>query len=251
MQNNTSKNLYTDGDYAAMHPDWHLEDAPGKAIDIFPSLSHVLESNSRKDILKIADVGAGVGGVLTEVGKLVSASYPHLKVDLTGFEISPHAVNKGRELFPLLDLRHKYFEAKDGSFDIVMLIDVLEHLENPRDILRAAIVCSEYLVVRQPLVESFSSYLQNRYRSEREVYGHINHFNYRSFIDLLTSVGWEPVKVDLVPWWELATPQQYKASFVRKLTCKFNRVIMSYLLGDYNLIGVFKRADSNALTGCN
>lgn len=250
MQNNTSKNLYIDGDYAAMHPDWHLEDAPGKAIDIFPALGFVVECYNGKNMLKIADVGAGVGGVLSEVGKLVSASYPHLNVDLTGFEISPQAVNKGRELFPLLDLRHKYFEAEDGPFDIVMLIDVLEHLENPRDILRAAISCSDYLVVRQPLVESFSSYLQNRYRSEREIYGHINHFNCRSFVDLLSSVGWETVKVDLVPWWELATPQQFKASFIRKLTCKFNRTITSYLLGDYNLIGAFKRADKDAQLDC-
>jgi len=94
VQNNTSKNLYIDGDYAVLHPDWHLEDAPGKAIDIFPSLSHVVECNNGKNTLKIADVGAGVGGVLTEVGKLVSASYPQLKVELMGFEISPHAVSK-------------------------------------------------------------------------------------------------------------------------------------------------------------
>ena len=158
-------------------------------------------------------------------------------------------LNKGRELFPLLDLRHKYFEANDGSFDVVMLIDVLEHLENPRDILRTAIACSEYLVVRQPLVESFSSYLQNRYRTEREIYGHINHFNYRTFIDLMLSVGWVPIKVDLVPWWEFATPQRYKASFIRKLTSKFNRTITSYLFGDYNLIGAFKRADRDVQIG--
>ncbi len=245
MLNSESANLYTDGAYAAKHPEWHLEDAQGKSADIFPALCCVLDDCGKNGAISIADVGAGVGGVLTEVGKRVSNTYHHLKVSLTGFEISTHAISKGRELFPFLDLRQKYFEANDGPFDVVMLIDVLEHLENPREVLRAAIGASEYLLVRQPLVESFSSYLQNRYRDERQEYGHINHFNYRSFVDLLSSVGWEPIKVDLVPWWELNTPQLYKASILRKLTGKFNRVVTSYLFGGFCLIGIFKRTENN------
>ena len=58
-----ARELYEGGEYAARHSDWHLADAPDKARDLMPGLRAVV-----KDLgggrLRIADVGAGVGGVL-------------------------------------------------------------------------------------------------------------------------------------------------------------------------------------------
>jgi SAM-dependent methyltransferase len=234
--------LYTSGDYGLKHQDWHLEDAPSKVDDIMPALLAVVES-IQSDTVKIADVGAGTGGVVAEIVNQLAQIDTNLTVDATGFEISPVAIQTGREIFPDLDLREKFFEPSDGPFDVVLFVDVLEHLENPWEMLRIAHDASEYMIVRQPLLDNFSTFRHDNYCDQREHWGHINYFNYRSFIDMAKATGWKPLKVDLLASWELTENKNkgQQVSPLHSLVTGAARLMASYFISGFYLNAAFQR----------
>jgi|GEM_PF-6008231 len=237
----SSTDLYISGNYGLQHQDWHLSDAPYKVEDLMPSL--LIAANSvENNLFRIADIGAGVGGVLAECTQRITKAIKHLECEAVGFEISPFAVDIGRKLFPNIDLRQKTFESSDGPFDVLMFVDVLEHLENPWELLRIANKSSEYMIIRQPLLENFSTFRHNNYHNQREEWGHIAYFNYYSFMDMAYATGWKPIKVNLLANWELSGKEKKRASLFNRLIVKSNRVLASYLISGFYLNGIFKKA---------
>ena len=55
--------LYTEREDREQHPDWHLADSSGKAMDLMRGVLAVVDARN-SDTLKVADIGAGVGGAL-------------------------------------------------------------------------------------------------------------------------------------------------------------------------------------------
>jgi hypothetical protein len=233
---------YTSGAYAAQHPDWHLGDARGKAEDLLPGLLAVVERIAA-GTFRLADVGAGVGAVLAEVVKRLREKCPQLPIDATAMEVSPQAADSARRLNPELNVVCKLLEPTDGPFTAIMLVDVLEHLENPWEMLRTAAHASRFLVVRQPLLEGFSMFRHNRYRPEREKWGHIGYFNERSFLDMAEATGWKPLHVELIAPWELKTSQAKRVSPIKRLLIRANRPISSHFMSGFYLNGSFERTD--------
>jgi SAM-dependent methyltransferase len=232
--------LYLSGDYGTSHETWHLQDAVHKVQDILPAMLAVIHTLPDSK-LRVADVGAGAGGVSAELTQQVSKMSPKINLCLTGFEISSYAIEMGRKRFPELDLRQKFFDSADGPFDVVLFIDVLEHLENPWQMLRTARETSEFMVVRQPLLNSFSTFRHDNYKNQRETWGHIAYFDYQLFLDMARATGWEPFKVDLVAPWELNGNHQHFGSPINSVLTKWNRILASYLLSGFYLNGAFRR----------
>jgi Methyltransferase domain len=190
---------YTGGEYAARHPDWHVADAEAKASELLPGVK-ALAGLVTNPI--ICDVGTGVGGVPAALMRMLpsaGASQPRY----VGLEISEYAVRRGREMHPYLEIRNKPLEESDGPFDATLFADVLEHLENPWEMLRLARRVSRYLLVRQPLLDNIGLFRRNKYEQERRDLGHIAFFNYRSFLDMTLATGWRPHTVSLVAPWEM------------------------------------------------
>jgi hypothetical protein len=234
--------LYTDGEYARKHPAWHLPDAPAKAKDLTLGLAELLQ-RLPGERLRLADVGAGVGGVLHEVIEVVRKLDPEVHVDPVGFEISQQAVMAAGQLFPGLPIRCKFLEASDGPFDVVLLVDVLEHVENPWELLRTARATSRFLLVRQPLLECFSTFRHDNYSCQREEWGHIGFFTGRSFLDMAAATGWIPVKAGLIAPWELATSIS-RGGWPHRALCRLDRTIASYFLSGFYLNGLFEGASA-------
>jgi SAM-dependent methyltransferase len=233
--------LYASDGYAEKNPSWHLEDAPAKVGDILPACRAAIMDSGLATI-RIADIGSGAGGVLNETLKQLRDAFPVLRIEGVGFEVSPFAIAKGREKFPQLDIREKFFSADDGPFSIALLVDVLEHLENPWEMLRTARATSRYLVVRQPLEEGFSFFRHNAYSKQREAFGHIGYFNWHSFLDMASATGWEPLKVDLLAAWELGTSRG-SPSLLKRLFTNANRLMASHFLSGFYLVGAFRARD--------
>jgi len=233
---------YLSGGYLTAHADWHLEDAPGKALDIGPSIDAVIDALG-KGSLRIADVGAGVGGVLHETRKRLAKERPEIEVETVGFEISEQAVERGHALHPDVELRNQFFDASVGEFDVVTFNDVLEHLENPWEMLRNAAVVAPFMVVRQPLLEGFSIFRHDLYRFQQDHYGHIAYFNVHSFQQLTAATGWEPIGDGLTPPWDLHTGKANKGRFASTLD-KIDRRWASFFCSGYYQVGAYRRRDA-------
>lgn len=101
-----------------------------------------------KESRTVSDLGCGNGGFLHEL----SLKYPLIKA--WGYDLSPLAVEDGREKYGA-DARLKDFVNEDVEFgDVVVLTEVLEHLVDPPGLLRRIRGKSRWIVASCPSEEN-------------------------------------------------------------------------------------------------
>jgi ubiquinone/menaquinone biosynthesis C-methylase UbiE len=153
----------------------HLEQLGGKA------LGHVL------------DVGAGDGAVLQEIERRRIAS----KLDAVEISSSGIDLVASRRL-SLLNAVQSFDGYKlpfdDKSFDTAIAIHVLEHVEHERLFLNELKRVSKRVFVEVPLEHTF--------RLQRSIaigkpFGHINHYTFDRFLNLLDTCGLKPVTASI------------------------------------------------------
>lgn len=166
------KNIYKSGQYLKNHPDWHEADAPWKAGQILK----ILRRNALRP-LSILDIGCGSG----EIPRLLSQK---IAVTCVGYDISPQAIEIARKK------ETKYLKFVDklpsAKFDLVLLIDTLEHLKFPEKYLIKIASSADYLVIHLPLSLSAQAILRRkpldlgRIRS-----GHLHDYNKKTALKML------------------------------------------------------------------
>jgi len=113
--------MYVDGEYLKYNPTWDVEDAPWKADLIIRMLQkHRLEPKT------ICEVGCGSGEILLQLQKRMSPSCQFM-----GYDISPKAYEMCHKRFnnQLCFRLKNIVEEHDVFFDVILLIDVIEHLD--------------------------------------------------------------------------------------------------------------------------
>jgi 2-polyprenyl-3-methyl-5-hydroxy-6-metoxy-1,4-benzoquinol methylase len=177
--------IYRDGTYGRKHPAWHEEDAPYKAKDILRLL--------RKHGIKpatVCEVGCGSGGILELLAREFGSA------QCTGFDISEQALalcrpKAGKNLLFLPGS----LPERDAHFDLVLAIDVFEHVEDYIGFLKELRPKGTYTVFRVPLNLSVQSVL-SRSRpilSAREAYGHLHYFTRETALATLRDAGYRIV----------------------------------------------------------
>jgi SAM-dependent methyltransferase len=174
-----SDKVYIDGTYSSSHPAWHDEDAPWKASQIY----RILEDNNLKPH-RIVDVGCGAGGVLAS---LVN-SFPPSQPQAVGFDISPDAINMACRVraAPGFSFRcGDFLETNDADFDLLLCIDVFEHVEDYLGFLRKLRPRAKLHVFHIPLDMYISGLLRKGHLGMRQEYGHIHYFDRFTAIETL------------------------------------------------------------------
>jgi len=154
------KNIYVNGEYIKMHPSYHIEDSSWKAKQI---LKILVKHNLRPDT--VCEFGCGAGEIL----KQLQINMPE-GVIFYGYEISPQAFDlcKQRENerlhFYLEDLYSgptKLLSKEDITpFDILLCMDVFEHVEDYMGFLRKLRQKAMYKIFHIPLDISAQSVLR-------------------------------------------------------------------------------------------
>src|SRR6266513_3158583 len=143
MSDQAAQRRYLDGEYRKANPTWDQEDSPWKA-----SLVRELIVEAGIPATSIAEVGCGAGGVLAEL----RGAFPQAR--LSGFDIAPDAVQFWRQHaaagveYTLGD----FFEAShERRYDLILLLDVLEHLADPMGFLTRLRPRAEHFILHIPL----------------------------------------------------------------------------------------------------
>lgn len=145
--------------------------------------SHVNDLNS------ILEIGAGTGSLLSQ-----------FKGEKLGYDINCRAVAYGKAKFNI-DLRCEewHSELTNRRFDLLMTISVMEHISNPRPLLKE--MCNycdkhkSYLFVSVPFLDKDKwNYLHNTdYRAKGTPFFdndvHVTHFSSKGLIAALTDFG--------------------------------------------------------------
>jgi 2-polyprenyl-3-methyl-5-hydroxy-6-metoxy-1,4-benzoquinol methylase len=178
--------IYTDGRYLEHNPQWHEEDAAWKARNIELMIrKHGLESTT------IAEIGCGAGGVLMA---LTNALGPN--VSATGFEVSPQAFElaKPRETANVKFLFGQSLTELEERFDLVLVIDVLEHLEDYFSFLRQVRPLGRHKIFHFPLDLSAQSVLRGRPLMKwRAEVGHLHYFVKETALASLRETGYRVI----------------------------------------------------------
>ena len=185
--------LYADGSYLEKNPSWHVEDSQWKATQILKMLArNNLHPSS------ICEVGCGAGEILRQL-------HDRLDFDpkLTGYEISPQAYGMALERsserldFLLKDI----FEDGTAIFDLALVIDVIEHVEDYHSFLRRLRSHAPHMIFHIPLEISANSALRPETMVQSRIrLGHLHYFTESTALDVLRVAGYE-----IIDWFYTAS----------------------------------------------
>jgi SAM-dependent methyltransferase len=189
VDDKTAADLYTSGEYATANPTWHAEDSPWKARQIMRILRPCLSSQCS---LRICEIGCGVGIVLAELQRRLR----ELKVEAVcvGYDIAPVAIKEAVSIHGQSDILS--FECCDVlskaalQCDWCLLIDVLEHLQDPVQFLqelrrRGA----KRFIVNLPLENSLINIVRGKTDPRRSRVGHLHFWDTYSALSVLERAG--------------------------------------------------------------
>lgn len=174
---------YTSGEYLAQTGGtWFLEYSPFKAGQVVKMLRrHGLAPRS------VCEIGCGAGGILATLAAELDPA-----AEMVGYEISPQAVELGRTTWDRPNLRLVLGDAfaSPERFDLVLVMDVVEHVEDCFDFLRKARSKGEHKIYHIPLEISAAMAARDGYASRWER-GHIHFFSRTSALAMLEHTGHE------------------------------------------------------------
>lgn len=173
---------YTNGRYLAANPGWHAEDSPWKAAQIVKMLR-------RHGLLpaRICEVGCGAGEVLAQLQQ----SFP--ESELTGWDISPQAIAlaQHRANARLQFYCGDFLVSSPQELDLLLVLDVLEHVEDYFAFLRGLRGRSTYILFHIPLDLSAQAVLRGLLLRWREEVGHLHYFTRELALQALQESGYE------------------------------------------------------------
>lgn len=181
--------LYTSGQYLENTQTWHTEDSPWKAAQI-----HAFLKKNALSLHQVAEIGCGAGRVLSELAGQSGLESTCFK----GYEISSQAmamaadVKTDRVSFSLENL---LAEQNVEYFDLLLAIDVFEHVPDYMGFVRGCKAKADYKLYHIPLDLHVSSVLRNAFFNGRYTLGHLHYFTADSAIATLKDTGHEIIDV--------------------------------------------------------
>jgi 2-polyprenyl-3-methyl-5-hydroxy-6-metoxy-1,4-benzoquinol methylase len=147
--------------------------------------------------LRVLDFGCSYGAFLTTLLERMEHD-----VEVHGIEVNPEVCEKASSRLNgasvhCVDLKVDRGEVPQRYFDAITLLDVIEHLDDPRVYLKRLAECARpdgLLLISTPNIESFNARLyKSRWILHTPPY-HICYFGPRSIEVLLRETGWTVVR---------------------------------------------------------
>jgi SAM-dependent methyltransferase len=177
--------IYCDGEYLMNNRNWHAEDSAWKARQI----SQIIDRNNIS-FHTVMEVGCGAGEILNEL----SSIYDDEKCSFDGFDISPQAISMAKQNEnPRIRyfLEDPLFEKNDKHHDLLLMIDVFEHVRDYMGFVGSCKAKADYKIFHIPLELSVSSLLRNTLLVPRRNVGHLHYFTAESALATLKEMGHE------------------------------------------------------------
>lgn len=232
-----SEKIYTEenGEYLKNNnPTWHVQDSPWKAKQIVKMLNR-----NPINPKSIAEVGYGAGEILNQL----LLSLPN-DVSFTGYDISSDAISlaKQREK-ERLEFKHENFLDTNAKFDLLLMIDVFEHVDDYLGFLKSCKIKAKNTIFHIPLDISVSAILRNKLISGRNSVGHLHYFMKETAIASLVDSGYDIVD-SFYTAGSLDLPRKTLKSRIavlpRKLMFNTNQDFAAKMLGGFSLLFLTK-----------
>jgi len=225
------KDIYNDSTYLNKNPTWHEEDAPFKASKIIK----LLERNPIS-FKTVAEIGCGSGEILVQL----APQLPNV-TNFFGFDISKDAINiarkkeTGKIKFDIKDISDK---SENCFYDLQLVIDVIEHLDDYFNFLRGIVSKSRYTIFHIPLDMCVWTLFREKMLIEsKDRVGHIHNFTEDFIKNILSDYGFEILdKIYTAPTFQVISTKQKFVHFIRKFIFSINKRFCTKTLGGYSIL---------------
>jgi SAM-dependent methyltransferase len=228
-----SSNIYTDGTYFKNNPEWGIKDAQWKAQVI----SDLLQKNNITP-KEIIDVGCGAGGILESLSKGVGR---HAK--LTGYDISSQAIAMAKkfESERLQFINDDITTFNNIHTELLLVIDVIEHVDDFYKFLENLKSKSEYFVFHIPLDLSCRTVLKPHVLlQQRNTVGHIHYFSKEMVLWMLSDKGYKVIDWEYTkPIVDTDPPGSFKRRIkkvLRNFSFSVSKDLSAKLWGNYSMM---------------
>jgi len=231
LQDVPTKSIYQDGTYLDKNPLWHVEESPWKAAQIL----RMMEQNHLAPET-ICEIGCGAGEVLKQLEKKMDP-----RCEFWGYEISPQAFELARSRadqrlhFKLMDI----LDDEDAHFDLILVLDLIEHLEDYFSFLRGIKWKAHWKIIHFPLDLSVQTvFRKNGLIKRRDLYAHLHYFTKEIALRTLRETDYEVLDCFYTPRSiDLGTdPIQKILKLPRKLSFAIHPDLAVRILGGFSLL---------------
>lgn len=176
-------------DYAARNPTWHEEDGPAKAAGLYTLLhKHQIRPKT------VLEVGCGTGVVLASMIDWWRAD--DLSPTCEGWDLAELPIARAQlRTTDLLTFHHGALPT-DRRADLLLCVDVFEHLDDDVSFLRGLCAHAPWMLFRIPLDNAITDRVTGRTAGFREQYGHLHAYTRRTALERLDQAGIEVVDWD-------------------------------------------------------
>ena len=231
----STRSIYDDGRYLEKNPLWHVEESPWKAKQIL----RLMKRNSLAP-RAICEVGCGAGEVLKQLQENMPGDCMFY-----GYEISPQAFDlcksraNERLRFKLMDIGKE----RDVHFDLILALDVIEHLEDYFSLLREIKPQGRHHIFHIPLDLSVQTvFRRNALLKRRDLHAHLHYFSKETALRTLRDLGYEVLDYFYTPRSvELGSDRVQKILKVpRRLCFAVHEDLTARTLGGFSLLVLTK-----------
>lgn len=233
------ESLYTTQLYPPRHTGWHKGDSQWKAERILEAVPTKLWREISSAPLRLLDAGCGAGGVLGNLMQRLKTK--GIFCQGVGTDISEEALTMARQDWPGIDFQNAASANLPHSFDIGLLMDVVEHVENPWELVRRVKSRCAYVIFHIPLDASWLTECFNLYTHKTKTMGHIHFFTRRQALAFIRNCGMEILSWRLTA--AFAEPSAYAIDgrhrtlwYARKILSFLNPSLCASLLGGYSIM---------------
>jgi SAM-dependent methyltransferase len=196
-------------------------------------IHHIVRKNNIRG-RKVAEIGCGAGGILSALSALLDEDMVYFGYDISSQTIELAKRHSGisfQTCDPLSSANREYF-------DILLVIDVLEHVPDYMAFLQKCRAKARYKIYHIPLDLSVWSVIGDSFIKDRRTLGHLHYFSLPSAIACLEDTGHIVMDYFLTDVGTYYTMQSktfkgFLANLPRRILARFNRPLAAKIFGRY------------------
>lgn len=220
-----SENIYNDNTYLEKNTNWHEDDSIWK-------YNHIKSMISKISYNSVVDVGCGAGKILELFQNDFSSK------EFYGYDISQNLQNFWDKRNPQIKFFSKNILEMEIKYDLLLLIDVFEHVEDYYMFLRKLNSKSNYFIFHIPLDMFVLASLTNNYKQKKASVGHLHYFDHNTALSVLEDTGYKVIDFKLTKaYLQSKTKLNKMLSIIRKIgSCILGNKLNSRIFGGYSMM---------------
>jgi len=228
-------NSFVSGEYVKKVPHWHTDDSVWKAN----SVREVLQRNHLSPRL-IGEVGCGTGEVLRQLQFSMDP-----QCHFVGYDIAPEAIelSRSRQNERLQCRLADILRDPGAHFDVLLILDVLEHQENYFSFLRSIKSLAQYKLFHTVLdLSAQAVFRKGNLSKRRQITDDLHFFTKETFLQSLRDEQYE-----ILDWFYVPRSAHRASSISRKILQLPRKICFALdsdfaarLLGGYSLFVLAK-----------